>query len=142
MDELLNMLDGIYKTLEQIHGITINQATILLETNDIEGSEEALGMFENMFEFKEELIDEINRREVQFNEAYEKYRGKINDKKYVTLFQNKIQKILDMKESIVTAEQNNLLFMQRNASNNISTMNVPKDAKKVVAAYKVQQINK
>lgn len=141
MDALLNMLDEIYKVLEQIHAITMNQTTVLLESSrSLEEENEALDIIDSMVEYKDELINEVNEKEAVFDKSYEKYRGKIKDKVYVEAFKEHVGRILTMKQSIVDAERNNILVMQNIAKKREKPMDIKRTAGEAVAAYKKQQI--
>lgn len=141
MDELLNRLDEIYKVLEQIHAITMNQTTVLLESSSsLEEENEALDMIDSMVEYKDELINEVNAKEAIFEKSYEKYRGKIKDKVYVEAFKKHVGRILTIKQNIVDAERNNILVMQNIAKKREKPMDIKPSAGEAVAAYKKQQI--
>lgn len=141
MQNLLQMLEEIYKLLEQVSTITTNQTTILLQSReDTEKANEALDMIESMVDYKEELITELANKEQIFDKAYESFKGKINDPEYIKLFKSWVERIMDMKTAIVEAERNNVLVMQSFAKMKEKQMSIPKAPDAVAAAYKKHQI--
>lgn len=141
MKDLLQMLEAIYKLLEQVSTITTNQTTILLQSReDTEEANEALDMIESMVDFKEELITELTNKEQIFDKTYERYQGKINDPEYIKLFKSWVEKIMAMKTAIVEAERNNVLVIQSFARMKEKQMSIPKAPDAVAAAYKKQQV--
>lgn len=141
MQNLLQMLEEIYKILEQVSTITTNQTTILLQSReDTEKANEALDMIESMVDYKEELITELINKEQIFDKAYESFKGKINDHEYIKLFKSWVGRIMNMKTAIVEAERSNVLVMQSFAKMKEKQMSIPKAPDAVVAAYKKQQV--
>lgn len=141
MQNLLQMLEEIYKLLEQVSTITTNQTTILLQSReDTEKANEALDMIESMVDYKEELITELINKEQIFDKAYESFKGKINDHEYIKLFKSWVGRIMNMKTAIVEAERSNVLVMQSFAKMKEKQMSIPKAPDAVVAAYKKQQV--
>ena len=141
MDELIKMLGYIYDLLEQISSITINQRTVLLQSNQtLDEENSALDMLEGMIACKEEITNELINKEKVFDAAYSKYRGKITDPKYVALFKEHVSRIMAKKKEIVEAEQNNVMIMQALSKKTAKTIEIPKDARLVTEAYKKHQI--
>lgn len=141
MQNLLQMLEEIYKILEQVSTITTNQTTILLQSReDTEKANEALDMIESMVDYKEELITELINKEQIFDKAYESFKGKINDHEYIKLFKSWVGRIMNMKTAIVEAERSNVLVMQSFAKMKEKQMSIPKAPDAVAAAYKKQQV--
>lgn len=141
MQNLLQMLEEIYKLLEQVSTITTNQTTILLQSReDTEKANEALDMIESMVDYKEELITELINKEQIFDKAYESFKGKINDHEYIKLFKSWVGRIMNMKTAIVEAERSNVLVMQSFAKMKEKQMSIPKAPDVVAAAYKKQQV--
>lgn len=142
MEELLKMLEEIYKVLEQIQGITVNQTTILLQVDHMSEEAEGLEMLESMVAYKEEMINEVSQKEELFNSTYEEFRGKITDKAWVERFKKQVEKILRMKEKIVNAEQNNILLMQGFGKKSKEQISIQANRKTMVVAYQKQSSNK
>lgn len=140
MQQLLKQLDYIYELLEQIETITTNQTTVLLQSNEEDSSEvEAVEFLESMFNYKEEIINELEKAEAIFQESYEPYRGKITDKAFIEMIQSKIASIMAKKKTISDAELNNLLVMQAYTKKRTKQFVIPRQAKDVTEAYKKYQ---
>lgn len=137
MEVLLEELDSILEILEQIDAITTNQTTVLLdETSEKREQEEELKILEQMVEYKEELIKEVEQAEDRFNKLYQDFRSKINDEEYIRLFKEKVNQILKMKNMIMKDEETNVMIMQSRASQSRQVMSIPKSPKRVVDLYK------
>ena len=134
------MLEGIYKVLEQIQGITVNQTTILLQTNYLSEEAEGLEILESMVAYKEEMINEVSQKEELFNSAYTEFRGKITDKAWVKAFKSQVEKILEIKKKIVEVEQNNILIMQSIDQKNKKPLDIKKSMDVAVAAYQKSKL--
>ncbi|WP_054739608.1 hypothetical protein [Cellulosilyticum ruminicola] len=140
MDELIKMLEQIYGLLEQISTITVNQTTVLLQSNEtIDEANDALEMLESMVSYKEEITDELVALEKHFDTSYDQYRGKITETAYVQLFKEWVGRIMAKKQEIVDAEKNNVMIMQTLTQRKVKRMEIPKAAKQVTDAYKRQQ---
>lgn len=137
MDDLITKLNHILELLEQIKAITANQTVVLLgETTEYLEDQSAVGLLEGMVEYKEQLIQEVEYAEEKFDKAYEQYRGKITDEKYVTLFKDKVNQILSLKNEIVESEKSNLVIMLNRNRKIETVMSIPKTPDKIVDIYK------
>lgn len=140
MEELLEQLNHIYELLEQIEALTTNQTTVLLQEKiDFDSENQDLDILNSMADYKEQMIDELSKREEEFQNTYAPYRGKLTDKEMIQAMQACIKRIMKKKQDIMDAEQNNLMIMQ-SYSNRKETMLIPKKASEAVAAYKKQQL--
>ncbi len=137
MEVLLEELDSILGILEQIDAITTNQTTVLLdETSEKREQEEELKILEQMVEYKEELIKEVEQAEDRFNKLYQDFRSEINNEEYIHLFKEKVNQILKMKNMIMKNEETNVMIMQSRASQSRQVMSIPKSPKRVADLYK------
>lgn len=136
--KLLNdLLEEIYTLLDQIYGITLNQATILLQPkNSNEESNEAIDLLNEMVEYKEELIINVTKKEQQFEEAYNPYRGKITAEQEVEEIKILVNKIMNKKQEIVEKEKSNVLIMQNLGKKQNQVTHISPTPDKVVNAYK------
>lgn len=143
MGALLVKLDSIIGLLEQINTITTNQMTVLLSrTLEESDEEEKLGLLEQMVEYKEELILEVEKVEIDFDVSYQEYKGKISNKEYISIFKEKVEYILEVKNRIVENEKSNLMIMQSKARRPKQVMSIPKSSKKVAELYKNSEYSK
>lgn len=137
MEVLLEELDSILGILEQIDAITTNQTTVLLdETSEKREQEEELKILEQMVEYKEELIKEVEQAEDRFNKLYQDFRSEINNEEYIHLFKEKVNQILKMKNMIMKNEETNVIIMQSRVSRSRQVMSIPKSSKRVADLYK------
>jgi len=140
MKMLLELLDQIFGILEQIKGITTNQTTILLESREVQNDELLVAdMIEQMMEYKEQLITELTKLENDFDEAYKPYRGRVEGREETKLLKEKVSSILEIKNAIVEAEQNNVIIMNSLMNQKEKQLVIPKKTSEVVAAYRMQQ---
>lgn len=140
MEELVRQLEEIYTLLEQINSITTNQTTILLQTRESRQEvNEVLDMLESMLNYKDELITLVEAKEQSFEEEYAKYKGKITNARYINLFKEWVERILTTKQTIVEAEQNNVIIMKSLSKTHASKVSIPKKPNEVVAAYQKQK---
>ena len=141
MDELIKMLGQIYDLLDQVNSITINQTTVLLQSNEtLDDENDALAMLEGMVAYKEEVTNDLIALEKVFDTTYSKYKDKMTDPAYIKLFKDWVERIMTKKKEIVDAEQNNVIIMQALSKRSARRMEIPKDARQVVDAYKKHQV--
>lgn len=137
MIDLIMRLDEIVEVLEQINGITTNQTTIMLEglTNkaDEEQMEEVL---EEMGENKKKLIDQVDKMENDFEEAYNLVKATITNKEDIEQLKSKVSKILEIKKAILDNEKSNMIIMQSKMRQESKVVTIPKDPRKVIETYK------
>lgn len=140
MEELVKQLEEIYTLLEQINSITTNQTTILLQTRESRQEvNEVLDMLEGMLNYKDELITLVEAKEQSFEGEYAKYKGRITNPRYINLFKEWVERILTTKQTIVEAEQNNVIIMKSLSKAHASKVSIPKKPNEVVAAYQKQK---
>lgn len=138
MEILFNQLDKIDELLEQISVMTFNQATVLIQPNTDE--EEKMNLLETMVNYKEEIINELEKVEGQFNNEYSKKREQIcSNKDVIVKFKERVQKILDKKQSIQEMEENNVRTLCERNSVKLEPVKISKNPNDAVAAYKKQQ---
>ena len=139
LEKLLGELEAIYKTLEQIEGITQNQTTILLKPKaDLQEEQDSLALIEGMVDYKDILIKELTAKEADFDKHYADYKGKITESSWIRRFQAQIQLILDKKEAITEQEKKNVMLLQTIRSERTKTEKLPINPKAVSNAYKKQ----
>lgn len=137
MQELFKMLGQIYDLLEQISVITANQTTVLLQSSETtEEANNALNLLNDMVNYKDEIMNRLILEEERFDNAYSRYRGKITDPTYMSMFKEWVERIMEKKKEIVEIEKNNVIVMQNISNKRIKRMSIPKDAKEVTMAYK------
>ena len=137
MRTLLAKLDKISELLEQINSITSNQTTVLLEKDvEYEDDNSIIAVLEEMYNYKEQLIGDVERAEADFEKVYEPYRGKITDDSFAQLIKEKVKAILDLKQLIVDNEKTNMMIMQSRGKQLKQTMAIPNNPKKVSEQYK------
>ncbi len=138
MNILKKLLEEIYALLDQMDGITLNQATILLQPRKSnEDNNEAIDLLNQMVEYKDELIASVARKEEEFERAYEPYRGKIKSKSEIEDIKILVDRIMNKKQEIVEKEKNNMLIMKNLGNTKKKAMHISPTADKVVNAYKV-----
>ena len=125
--------------LAQIQAITNNQGTVLLSD---EHAEAYYLVIDEMVTHKDELISEVEKHEAEFNEMYEKYRGKITDKGAVAMFQDRISTILELKSEICEREKSNVLLMENRRKKEEGVQHIPTSREKVADAYKAGERTK
>ncbi len=137
MDILLAKLDKINELLEQINSITSNQTTVLLEKKlECEDKNSIIEVLEGMYNYKEQLIGDVESAEADFEKVYEPYRGKITDDSFIRLFKEKVKAILDLKQIIVENEKRNMMLMQSRGKQLKQTVAIPNNPKEVSDRYK------
>ena len=137
MKILLSLLEEIYALLEQIHTITTNQTTILLqpkETNEEENI--AIDLIDSMVEYKDEIIKLVTDKEKEFEDAYSPLRGKITQEDDVIMIKEAVNKVMNKKQEIVESEKNNMRIMQNLGKKKEKVTHISPTANKVVTAYK------
>ena len=137
MKILLSLLEEIYALLEQIHTITTNQTTILLqpkETNEEENI--AIDLIDSMVEYKDEIIKLVTDKEKEFEDAYSPLRGKITQEDDVIMIKEAVNKVMNKKQDIVESEKDNMLIMQNLGKKKAKVTHISATANKVVTAYK------
>lgn len=139
MEELFSTLEEITECLEQIHSITQNQMTILLETKYMG---EGLDMIEQMATYKENLTTEVEEREQVFQGLYSAYRDKITEVEDKKKLKKYVDHIMKLKELIIEGEQKNVMVMQDLLRRCAERVEIPKNAQRVAEAYKAQGKNK
>lgn len=138
MKILFRQLDKIDELLEQISIITFNQTTVLMQPNTDE--EEKMKLLETMVDYKEEIINELEKVEDQFNSEYTKKREQIcSNKEVVVKFKERVQKILDKKQAIQEMEEKNVRTLCERSSVKLEPVKILKNPNEAVAAYKKQQ---
>ena len=137
MNILKGLLEEIYTLLDQIHGITLNQTTILLQPKENnEESNEAIDLLNEMVEYKDELIVNVTQKEEEFENAYTPYRGKITSPEQVEEIKIWVNRIMDKKQEIVEKEKNNMIIMQNLGKKKNKVTHISASPDKVVNAYK------
>ena len=141
METLLQLLKEIEDLLEQINGLTANQATILLRSvESLEEENEMLSILEDMVAYKEALITSVEEKEVAFEALYNKDKGQITNPEDVKVFKHYVASILTKKEAIKEQEQSNVAIMKNRAASKVKPVELPKNAQQVTQAYKKQVI--
>lgn len=133
MERLFDSLRAVRELLEQIHTITENQTTVLLG-----GSEDSLDMLEAMFEYKSNLMSELEEVETTFQGNYQRMKMQLEGRTELITLKKEVGNILELKEEIVVMEQSNLLIMQDRTKKHMAKIEVTPNAKQVTNAYKQQ----
>lgn len=133
MEALLTHLDQIKTLLEQVYAITQNQTTVLLEQDEESG---VVDVLEQMFVYKSEVMNELERVEGGFQEQYAKHRESLEGTALLTELQSEVGKVLKLKEEIVAIEQRNLMLMEKRQRGLVGRVEVPLNPQKVAEAYK------
>lgn len=132
MKQLFLGLNVIGELLQQIHTITGNQTTVLLDSEE----ESSLDLLEQMFEYKSTLMSELEQAEQVFQGHYQKMRAELEGKSELITLQKEVGNVLKIKEEIVVMEQKNLLIMQEKTKRHRMRIEVTPNAKQVTNAYK------
>lgn len=137
MESLVTLLKEIEALLGQISAITANQTTILLQApKTVEEENEVLALLEQMVEYKEELILEVEKKEQAFEVLYSQYKGQITNPDDIKAFKHYVAHILSLKEEIKEAEQANVMMMRGHAVRRTKQVDLPKNPKQVMQAYR------
>ncbi|MGL4799609.1 MAG: hypothetical protein ACRDDX_02105 [Cellulosilyticaceae bacterium] len=133
MNVLFEQLEAIKETLEQIHVITQNQMTILLETQYIG---EGLDMIEQMADYKETLTTEVEKSEAVFQELYTAHKHEIQQPEDKKRLKQLVDEIMRWKTVIMEGEQKNIMVMRDLLRRCTEKVELPKNAQQVASAYK------
>lgn len=137
MKDLVKILEEIQELLQQICSITANQTTVLLEQGGtIEEEEEALSVLEQMVDYKDNLINLVEEKELKFERLYAENKTRISSPEEIKLFKHHVASILAKKEEIKEAEQANVAIMQGRVNRRVKQVELPKNAEQVIHAYK------
>lgn len=135
MEALFELLEKISDGLEQIHTITQNQTTILLDTKHMG---EGLGMIEEMASFKEQLTTQIEVDEVAFQGMYSSCKHELVETEDKVRLKSLVDRIMKQKEYIIQGEQSNVMIMQDLLRRCAEKVEIPKSPEHVVKAYQAQ----
>lgn len=133
MQKIWSDLSRISALLEQIHAITQNQTTVLLES--VNGSCE-IDILEEMFDYKNTLMNELEEIEGNFQEEYRIIRPVLEGSKELIRLKDEVGGILKLKEQIITIEQKNTLLMNQQRKNLAEPIEIPRSSIQVIEAYK------
>ena len=132
MEAIFQSLEKIYALLDQIYSITQNQMTILLET---QYAGDGLTLIEQMATYKENLTKEVEEEETIFQVVYHTQHDRIQDTGDKKRLKEAVDRIMKLKTQIMEAEHKNVLIMQDLLKRMSEPIEMPKSAKRVVAAY-------
>lgn len=133
MQKIWSDLSSIRTLLEQIYVITQNQTTVLLEA--INGAC-AIDILEEMFNYKNTLMNELEETEKTFQEAYKAIRPMLEGNKELIRLKDEVGGILNLKDQIITIEQKNTLLMNHQRKSLAETIEIPRSSIQVIEAYK------
>lgn len=136
MEQMLVELERVKELLEQILGITQNQTTVLLEGQH---SEMCLDMVEEMAQLKGDLTTQMEQSEMHFQQLYSMHKAQIVGTQVVNCFQEKIGRVLGLKDEIIAAEQKNVLLLQECLRKYVERVEIPKHPHQVAQAYQRQK---
>lgn len=141
MNELFNLLAHIEELLTQIDSITQNQTTVLIGSRtSLQEEDEAIDLMNQMVDYKDEIMSELEQIEKQFQEAYANQRRNLTNKAIVDELQNRVGGILKKKKLIMEHEQNNLIIMKQSIHARQEPLEIKPSAGTVANAYKKYQI--
>lgn len=133
--ELIKKLDKTIELLEQINNITMNQMTVIISASD-NGSEEMNSFLDEMHKIKDELINEVDRVEISFEEEYKSIRQSLTNKEIVSELKHKIEKVIKLKEAIMENEKNNMNLAKSKLAQKNKPIALPKSPQSVINTYK------
>lgn len=133
MEVLINYLNKIKELLDQIYYITQNQTNVLLEGEKEDGR---IAILEEMSEYKNTVMNEVERVEADFQEHYYVVKGELGQNNVIIKLQEKVGEVLKLKEKIIAIEQQNLILMKEQSSRNRGKMKIPQNSQKVIESYK------
>lgn len=133
MENLFTSLNAIKACLEQIQAISQNQTTVLLD--DMQDTN-ILDMLEQMFTYKEIIMNELGQAESVFGEQYQALKESLEGRVELITLQKEIGYVLKLKEEIMAIEQRNLLLMADKRRRKVEKIELPQNPIKVVEAYK------
>lgn len=133
MEKLCTSLNAIKACLEQIQVISQNQTTVLLDDTQ---EANILDMLEQMFTYKEIIMNELGQAESVFGEQYQELKESLEGRVELITLQKEIGYVLELKEEIMAIEQRNLLLMGDKRRRKVEKIELPENLIKVVEAYK------
>ena len=132
MEILLEQINQVIDILEQIKSITLNQQTIILQTDT---KLDEMNMLEEMATYKNTLMLTVEEMEQNFEQNFNRYKGQISQHEKMSLLKEKVAYVIALKEEIVLGEKKNLLMLQDQLKKKIDKVELPKNAQKVANAY-------
>lgn len=139
VNEMIKSLQEIEAILDQIIGITNNQGTILLsEHQDNQEENKSIDLIDTMIQYKSELMNELEKREVLFQSQYNSAKSQLENSALLVTIKKMVTDILRKKEEIVEQEKRNLLILQSNVRKHEVTK-LPKQPQAAIEAYKKTQ---
>ncbi|MEG0084918.1 MAG: hypothetical protein RR817_00455 [Niameybacter sp.] len=101
MEKLCTSLNAIKACLEQIQAISQNQTTVLLDDTQ---EANILDMLEQMFTYKEIIMNELGQAESVFGEQYQELKESLEGRVELITLQKEIGYVLELKEEIMAIE--------------------------------------
>ena len=140
MKNVFEALRKIQELLNQINNITVNQATILLEHLTYSNEDEqCINMIQEMVNYKDEVITELERVEQQFQQIYAAEKEELINNGQIKNVKKCVEEILNLKEDIVQREKENMRIMLMKSQKAEKVTKLPISHEQVIAAYKKQQ---
>lgn len=139
MSILLQKVEKIEGMLEQVNDLTCNQSTVLVASEEGIDIDEVL---DEMSEYKEILIKQVEQLEIDFENTYKQYRENLTNKEEVEKLKTHISKILDIKKMIIENERKNMLLFQSRERQEREKLIISPTPKSVVEIYKRNNIKK
>lgn len=134
--ELLDKLNHSIKLLEQINNITLNQMTVILNASEDMSEEEVDHFLDEMYQIKNELMNETESVEISFEEEYKRVRENIKDKELISNLKQKISKVIQLKEQIMENEKTNMNIVKSKVAQKNKPVALPKSPQSVINTYK------